>query len=141
GKGMWPNGDLAAGTGKKAFNWAMNDNAVTSSRGKPTFAQVKTWIDENRPMLIVENNDAHSVVLNGYNTEGELVYRTDPWTGTGGWVSLATWSISEYHVPPNLAPPLIARSDPDTNANGISDLNDDTDNDGISDFDEAHRFK
>lgn len=141
GKGMWPNGNLAAGTGKKAFNWAMNDNAVTSSRGKPTFAQVKTWIDENRPMLIVENSDAHSVVLNGYNTEGELVYRTDPWTGTGGWVSLATWSISEYHVPPNLTPPLIARSDPDTNANGISDLNDDTDNDGISDFDEAHRFK
>ena len=41
GQGMWPNGNLAAGTGKKAFDWAMNGQAVTSSRGKPTFAQVK----------------------------------------------------------------------------------------------------
>ena len=111
GLGMWPNGNLAAGTGKKAFDWAMNGNAVTSSRGKPTFNQIKSWIDAFRPMLVVENNDAHSVVLNGYNTEGELVYRTDPWTATGSWVSLASWNISEYHVPPRLAIPLIPRSD------------------------------
>lgn len=141
GKGMWPNGNLAAGTGKKAFDWAMNGNAVTSSRGKPTFAQIKTWIDGNRPLLVVENNDTHSVVLNGYNTEGELVYRTDPWTATGSWVSLASWNISEYHVPPNLAPPLIARSDPDANGNHISDLIDDSDGDGVPDFDEQQRFK
>lgn len=140
GKGMWPNGNIAAGTGKKVFDWAMNGNAVTSSRGKPTFNQIKAWIDADRPMLVVENNDAHSVVLNGYNTAGQLVYRTDPWTATGGWVSLVSWNISEYHVPPNLAPPLIPRSDPDTNNNGISDLIDDSDGDGISDFDEQHRF-
>jgi uncharacterized protein YfaP (DUF2135 family) len=141
GKGMWPNGDLAAGTGKKAFDWAMNGNAVTSSRGKPTFAQVKGWIDADRPILIVENNDAHSVVLSGYNTEGELVYRIDPWTATGGWVSLATWNVSEYHVAPKLAIPLIPRSDEDLNHNLISDLIDDTDNDGVSDFDERYRFR
>jgi uncharacterized protein YfaP (DUF2135 family) len=141
GLGMWPNGDLAAGTGKKAFDWAMNGNAVTSSRGKPTFAQIKAWIDANRPLLVVENSDSHSVVLNGYNTEGELVYRTDPWTATGSWVSLASWSISEYHVAPKLAIPLIPRSDEDLNRNLISDLIDDTDNDGVSDFDERYRFR
>ena len=51
GQGMWPNGNLATGAGKKAFDWAMNGQAVTSSRGKPTFAQVKAWIDADRPML------------------------------------------------------------------------------------------
>lgn len=140
GKGMWPNGNLAAGTGKKAFDWAMNDNAVTSSRGKPTFAQIKEWIDADRPLLIVENNDAHSVVLSGYNTEGELVYRIDPWTATGGWVTLASWNVSEYHVPPKLAIPLIPRSDEDLNNNRVSDLIEDSDNDGVADFDERHRF-
>lgn len=141
GKGMWPNGNLTAGTGKKAFDWAMNGQAVTSSRGKPTFAQIKGWIDADRPMLVVENNDAHSVVLNGYNTEGELVYRTDPWTATGAWVTLASWNISEHHVPPKLGIPLIPRSDEDLNGNHISDLIDDTDFDGVSDFDERNRFR
>ena len=141
GLGMWPNGDLATGTGKKAFDWAMNGNAVTSSRGKPTFAQIKAWIDADRPMLVVENSDTHSVVLNGYSTEGELVYRTDPWTATGAWVTLASWSISEYHVPPKLAIPLIPRSDEDLNHNLVSDLIDDTDFDGVSDFDERNRFR
>jgi len=141
GKGMWPNGNLAAGTGKKAFDWAMNDNPVTSSRGKPTFDQIKGWIDADRPLLVVENGDAHSVVLSGYDTEGQLVYRIDPWTATGAWVSLASWNISEYHVPPKLQIPLIPRRDEDLNNNLVSDLIEDSDNDGIADFDENHRFR
>lgn len=141
GKGMWPNGNLTTGTGLKVFDWAMNGNAVTSSRGKPTFNQIKGWIDADRPLLVVENGDAHSVVLNGYNTEGELVYRTDPWTASGSWVSLASWNISEYHVPPALASPLTPRSDEDLNNNSVSDLIDDSDGDGVSDFDERNRFR
>ena len=58
GIGMWPNELKNQGTGTNLFDWAMNGNAVTSSRGKPTFDQVKQFIDAGRPMLTVENNDA-----------------------------------------------------------------------------------
>ena len=133
GRGLWPNQHSTWGTGKNVFDWAMNGNAVTSSRGKPTFTQVKGWIDAGRPLLIVENNDRHSVVLDGYLdlVLWKLAHRVDPWTASGSWVSWDTWNVSEYHVPPAGVTP---RSDE-------ASVSADSDGDGIVDFDEINRFK
>ena len=139
GQGMWPNEYSTWGRGKNVFDWAMNGAAVTSSRGKPTFDQVKGWVDEDRPLLIVENNDQHSVVLDGYQDWPllKLAHRVDPSTSTGGWVLWATWNVSEYHVAPSGVTP---RSDEDLDSDGIADTIDDTDGDGVCDFDERIRF-
>ncbi len=140
GVGLWPNQQSTWGTGKNVFDWAMNGNAVTSSRGKPTFDQVKGWIDAGRPLLIVENNDSHSVVLDGYLDLifWELAHRVDPWTATVSWVSWASWSVTEYHVPPAGVTP---RSDDDVDGDSVADTIDDSDGDGICDFDEMNRFR
>lgn len=139
GSGMWPNELKTQGNGQNVFDWAMNGASVTSSRGKPTYDEIKTWLDAGRPLLVVENNDAHSVVLDGYR-DGllwNLAHRVDPWTATSSWVSWGSWDITEYHVPPVGVTP---RSDEDIDGDGIADTLDDTDNDGICDFDESQRF-
>lgn len=139
GHGLWPNEIATHGTGRNVFDWAMNNNAVTSSRGKPTYAQVKLWINDDRPILIVENNDAHSVVLDGYwdLLLFKLAHRVDPWTATSSWVRWNPWDVTEYHVAPA---GILPRSDEDLDSDGIVDTVDDSDNDGICDFDEQQRF-
>jgi regulation of enolase protein 1 (concanavalin A-like superfamily) len=131
GRGMWPCESVTQGsTTRCAFGWALNDSIPISSRGKPTFDQVRSWIDNNGPILIVENGDAHSVVMDGYDTNGNLAHRIDPWTPSGSWISWDTWRVSEYHVPPVGAS---ARSDE-------ASFSADSDGDGITDFDEINRF-
>ncbi|MBN1314096.1 MAG: SUMF1/EgtB/PvdO family nonheme iron enzyme, partial [Anaerolineales bacterium] len=139
GNGMWPNELSTCGRGKNIFNWAMNEASVMSSRGKPTFDQLKAWINEERPLLIVENYDQHSVVLDGYRDWPllKLAHRVDPWTSTGGWVLWATWNVSEYHVAPSGVTP---RSDEDVDGDSTADTIDDSDGDGVCDFDERVRF-
>jgi len=132
GKGMWPNQYSTWGEGKNAFDWVMNGAQVTSSRGKPSFDQVKGWIDQNRPLLVVENNDRHSVVVDGYLDWPllKLAYRVDPATATGDWMLWSSWNVSEYHVAPSGVTP---RSDEPT-------ISLDSDDDGIMDWDETTRW-
>lgn len=133
GQGLWPDELCTWGSGTAGdddvFTWAMDGGAIDCARGKPTFNQVRNWIDDGRPILIVENGDTHSVVLDGYNTTGNLAHRVDPWTGTGSWVDYASWNITEYHAPEVNTP----RSD---EANFAAD----SDGDGVTDFDETNRF-
>jgi Mg-chelatase subunit ChlD len=133
GLGMWPDEMCTWGSGTAgdddALTWAMNGNTNTCSRGKPTFAQIRGWIDAGRPCIFVENNDQHSTVMDGYNTQGNLVHRVDPWTASSSWVSFASWNVSEYHCPVVATP----RSDE-------SSLTLDSDGDGIVDFDEINRL-
>ena len=133
GVGLWPDELCTFGSGTAGdddvLRWAMNGAANTCKRGKPAFSDVRTWIDAGRPILIVENNDGHSVVLDGYDTNGNLAHRVDPWTSTASWISYASWNISEYHCPAIATP----RSDEAT-------FSADSDNDGVTDFDEANRF-
>ena len=138
-KGMWPNQNATQGNGTNVFDWAMNGASVTSSRGKPTFDEVKAWIDGQMPVLIVENSDSHSVVLDGYRDwlVLKLAHRVDPWTATAGWVLWPSWSVSEYHVAPAGVTP---RSDEDIDGDGVRDTIDDSDGDGLVDFDEINRF-
>ena len=143
GIGLWPNGSIISGTvrGRQLFDWAMNGNAVTSSRGKATFDQIIGWIDANRPMLVVEDHGTwlHSVVLDGYLDLPlfKFVHRIDPLTATGSWVLYSSWNLVEYHVPPTGVTP---RSDENADGDGVPDTVDDSDNDGVSDFDERNRF-
>ena len=133
GLGLWPDEMCTWGTGTAGdddvFTWAMNGGAIDCARGKPTFNQVRDWIDAGRPILVVENNDHHSVVLDGYDTDGNLAHRVDPSTATGSWASYATWNITEYHCPAVNAP----RSDE-------ASFSTDSDGDGVTDFDETNRF-
>jgi formylglycine-generating enzyme required for sulfatase activity len=140
GIGMWPNSLKLHGTGKNVFDWAMNGADVISSRGEPTFDDVKGWIDGNRPLLIVENGDRHSVVLDGYVdwVLSGLVHRVDPWTATSGWVLWDSWNVSEYHVAPSGVTP---RSDEDLDGDGVADTIQDSDGDGICNFDESTRWQ
>jgi Mg-chelatase subunit ChlD len=133
GKGLWPDERCTWGSGvvgdDDVFTWAMDGGSLDCSRGKPSFADIRAYIDAGRPVLIVENNDQHSVVCDGYDTTGQLLHRVDPWTNSGGWVSYATWNISEWHCPEINTP----RSDE------ISFWTD-SDGDGVVDFDEMNRF-
>jgi len=130
GKGLWPCQSGSWSTGDCVFGWALNGSAPTSIRGKPTFTQTRNWIDASRPILIVENNDQHSVVMDGYDTNGNLAHRVDPWTATASWVSWSSWNVSEYHVPPAGAS---VRSDE-------ASLSQDSDGDGIVNWDETTRL-
>lgn len=131
GRGMFPNERCTRGVGKNTFWWAMQDSSGICMRGKPTFDQVKGWIDAGRPILIGER-DVHAVVLAGYKEVRGRSYawRVDPWTKRGGWVRYSRWPITEYHVP---AAGVKPRSDEGSVAA-------DTDGDGIVDFDEENRF-
>ncbi len=133
GLGLWPDELCTWGTGTAGdddvFTWAMNGGTIDCGQGKPTFTQVRDWIDAGRPLLVVENNDRHSVVLDGYDTDGNLAHRVDPWTATGSWVSYATWNITEYYCPEVNTP----RSDE-------ASFSADSDGDGVTDFDEINRF-
>ena len=133
GLGLWPDELCTWGTGTAGdddvFTWAMNGGTIDCGQGKPTFTQVRDWIDAGRPLLVVENNDRHSVVLDGYDTDGNLAHRVDPWTATSSWVSYATWNITEYHYPAMNAP----RSDK-------ASFSADSDGDGITDFYEINRW-
>lgn len=119
GQGLWPDENATCGSGNNISNWAMNNATVTSSRGRPTYVQVKGWIDDGRPVLIVENGGRHSVVLDGYRDWPlrKEAHRVDPWTATGAWMVYDSWSITEYHVAPSSVTP---RSDEDVDNDGHS---------------------
>ena len=150
---IWPNQQFREKDNEKALNvfgWAMNNSPITSGYGKPDFVQIKEWIDDKRPILLVEkrlswdfleewdwdipiSNYLHSVVISGY-TDGlaiDTVTKIDPHSGTSYpqiWATL--WNVVEYHVAPA---GITAVSDEPS-------LNIDTDGDKITDFDELMRF-
>ncbi len=101
GIGLWPNATCTQGGAKNVMWWAMNDASGACSRGKPSFAQVKSWINASRPLLIVENNDAHSVVLDGYWEfnlfvfSWQFAHRVDPWTAR---VLGLVWQLEHQRV-------------------------------------------
>ena len=144
GKGLWPNAwfrcleidkkSLSECKDKRnIFGWAMNTASITSGEGKPSFEQIKQWIDEDRPILIVERNPLHSVVISGYREGLFLDYATriDPWTGTSNEVVWTTkWDIEEFHVAPADVTPFAQEAS----------IYQDTDSDGVVNFDEEVRF-
>jgi formylglycine-generating enzyme required for sulfatase activity len=137
GHTMWPNEQSTQGSGRNIFDWAM-DAPVYSSRGKPSYYQVVNWINHGQPLLLSEN-DTHAVLAIGHASLSgiESVLRLDPMTLSRAWVAWSSWNITEYHVPPASATP---RSDEDTDGDSVPDTLQDSDNDGMTDFDEMIRF-
>ena len=140
GIGMWPH--VIGRSGIPAIDWALNLPAGSVPRvvGKPTFSQVKNWIDNARPILAIipSGGGTHAVVIDGYddpdntpNTADDRIHVIDPWTGTESIFAFASYSFNSYYVPPSGA---AARSNEQS-------LTQDSDGDGIVDFDETNRFK
>lgn len=135
--------DLAHGAGTTAgqigdaLAWALNGATLDGGMGKPTFAQIKTWIDAARPICtgIAIGPSRHVVVIDGYteNTDAAVqdLHIVDPWTASEDQtVDYGTYDVRLAHAPPADA---TARSD----EAGVST---DSDGDGIVDFDETQRF-
>ena len=113
---------------RDALTWAFNGAAITYSYAKPEFNEIRGWIDAGRP--VGSGIPGHAVVIDGYNTAGELIHVIDPWTGTESSIAWATFGFTWAQVPPAGA---AARSDE-------ASLTQDSDSDGIVDFDEINRF-
>ena len=132
------------------LNWALGVDVglepplVSLQWGKPTFAEIKSWVDANRPSITVfgNPNSSHARVMDGYFEIGthQKIHLLDPWTrdtGAGqdkGWVNYADDNIIAYWVGPagpGGAPKV--KSDEAT-------MQGDFDHDDILDFDEINRF-
>jgi len=134
-----PEGDLGHGRGtqaldeiRDALSWALNDVSIEYQSSKPTFAQIKGWIDSGRPILRrhLVGSSGHATVIDGYEDTGEMAHMIDPGIGAENSLPYSTLDVNQVWVPPASA---TARSDE------IS-LGLDTDADGIVDFDEIFRF-
>jgi len=132
-----PEDDLGHGLGTSyaqyldAISWACSGATVDGGITKPTFAQIKAWIDANRPLGIAINN-SHAVVIDGYTKNGtDEIHVIDPWTGTeDSTIEYSTYNITGHYV-------AAAGS---TGRNDEASISTDSDGDGIVDFDEINRF-
>jgi formylglycine-generating enzyme required for sulfatase activity len=143
-----PETDLGYGTGPQEeeiidwLDWALGDpHAVTYSSGKPDFSLIVQWVNEDRAIGSII--PGHMRVIDGYN-DGPLgmdfVHVLDPTLGEQ-WKLYSTDPIEAVWIGPsgsNSAPNVL--SDEDNEGDGISDMVDDSDGDGVVDFDEQHRF-
>ena len=155
-KGGPPDGDLGHNVGvapppspaeTNALAWALGVNAATipAQAGKPTFAKIKEWIDASRP--IMTRIPGHMRVIDGYfefallSVNWQFIHLLDPWD-RAKWVNYADDNIAHVWVgPAGAAGAPGVKSDEDVDRDGIADTVDDSDNDGVCDFDERNRFK
>ena len=144
-----PEGDLGHGRGTTygqvdtSLSWALGTD-ISRQSGKPTFDQIKEWIDASRP--IGSAIPGHMRVIDGYRevndgtTTRQFIHLLDP-GDRAKWVQYDSDNIRAVWVGPTGqggAPNV--RSDEDEDNDGIADTVDDLDGDGICDFDERNRF-
>ena len=151
-KGGGPEGDLGHGRGvppppdlteTNTLSWTLGVN-VPVQAGKPTFAQIKGWIDADRP--IMARIPGHMRVIDGYlefsilGKTWEFIHLLDP-LSRATLVAYADDNIAHVWVGPagTTGAPNV-RSDEDMDNDGTADTMDDSDGDGICDFDERNRF-
>ena len=105
---------------------------------------MKTWLDNNQPFITLR--PGHFRVVDGYRefqsgaTTVQQVHLLDPWNNAC-WVNWSDDLTSTVWVGPSGtggAPNV--RSDEDMDGDGVSDTMDDSDGDGLVDFDERNRF-
>jgi hypothetical protein len=117
--------------GGQMLSWALGGAAFDYDYAKPTFNQVKGWIDGGRPVMRFFNG--HQTVIGGYRTLADSTQQIrlfDPWSGTT-WENYSSLSITCYYVAPASAPDV--RSDEPA-------IWSDADGDGVMDWDEQNRF-
>lgn len=132
-----PQNDLGHGKGIVGLNivnllsWALDGESIVRIMGKPGFDEIKYWIDLNIP-VIRDNGESHFItVIDGYDTNGEMVYVIDPLTGTINKISYASLDVFVMWIV--FGESITARSDEPT-------IWMDSDSDGVIDFDEIDRF-
>ena len=145
-----PDDDLGHGKGTSlaqidsAVSWALG-TTISRQNGKPTFDQIKAWIDADRPIGSVI--PGHMRVIDGYKEFGvgpitmRFIHLLDPWN-RARWVLYSFDNIQAVWVGPagtGGAPNV--RSDEDVDGDSIADTIDDSDGDGVCDLDERNRFK
>lgn len=147
GIGLWPN-DAALPGNAHGFilQWAMGGKAVTTiAPAAFTFAQLKTWIDANRPVVVVEDTGTslHTCIIDGYTDISvlglsiQIMHWIDPWTAKETSRAFGSVPLRRVHAP---AADSAGRSDPDEDGDGTAETSDDSDGDGMVDLDERHRF-
>lgn len=134
-----PNNDVAHNKGwyyhdeeDEGISWALGTTIIATG-GKPSFNAIKAWINANRPIMF--RNPGHMMVMDGYREQGgnQYIHVLDPdqppdcWR----WQDYSTQTIDGHWPGPASAP--YVRSDE-------SSVSNDTDGDGIVDFDETYRF-
>jgi len=113
------------------LKWALNEASVYRLNGKPGFDEIQYSIDSNRP-IIRDHGENHLItVIDGYETEGQMVHVIDPLTGTESKIPYNDLDVFVVWIP--IGEIITARSDEPT-------IWMDSDSDGITDFDEANRF-
>lgn len=149
---------------KAAADWALNGPEVIGYSA-PTFDQIKTWIDEGRPIIAqvkspIGAGDSlvdHVLLITGYEIREEApnnwLYWLDPYEPPpplspqgkpvafrSGWAETTGMPLHVWVGPagPDAAPNVL--SDEDEDNDNVPDTVDDSDLDGIVDFDERHRF-
>ncbi|NIM95372.1 MAG: hypothetical protein GTO18_16880 [Anaerolineales bacterium] len=140
----WPVGDLGHNVptlntvARDLMSWALKDTPVTMSRGKPTFNQIKGWIDDGKGVMVWV--PGHAIVLRGwaiYNgTHPDIpagtryVIYNDPWDARMHVVQYESINLIFYFVPDGTP----------TGREQESSVKEDPDNDSIMTFDERRRF-
>lgn len=113
------------------LSWALNDAQITfRGQGSFTFGDLRRLIDDGRPTLVAI--PGHAMVLRGYSDTGTTQWLSisDPWDNrVERYAFRNDLLIGIWEHPTNVA----ARMQED----GISQ---DTDGDGVVDFDETERF-
>lgn len=117
---------LDVGMAAEALSWALNNVSIEHQTGKPLYEQIVQWINSGRP--IMRTWGAHYTVIDGY--DGQYIHVINPWTGIESKILYDDLDIYNIWIPPSNA---TARNDEPT-------IWQDSDNDGICDFDEINRF-
>ncbi len=146
-----PEDDLGHGIGfTGVFYGLQTSDAVTWALGTsqwiyafmPSFESIRSWIDEDRAIMACVQG--HCFVINGYKISPDGSYKVvsylDPWSGetSNRYADLGVLDV--YVGPAGAAGAPDVKSDEDVDNDGIADTVDDSDGDGICDFDERNRF-
>jgi hypothetical protein len=85
----------------EGISWALN-TTITTPGGKPAFSDIKTWIDDDRPIMF--RRPGHMMVIDGYRDDatGQFVHVLDPDQPPDleRWQDYSTQTISGYWVGP-----------------------------------------
>ncbi len=117
-----------------ALQWALGGVISDYIGYKPAFSEIRSWIDSGRPILRRDmSGDWHATIIDGYDLSGEKVHLLDPGDGSASYVSYSTLVVWSVWVSPSKSQ-VTPRNDEST-------LRQDSDNDGVCDFDEINRFR
>jgi outer membrane protein assembly factor BamB len=135
-----PQDDLGHGHGvvgvsiPQLLTWSLNGPHDVRFNGKPDFSTIVYLIDRDHPIIRDEDTPNHPItIIDGYDTDGEMVHVIDPLTGVESIVPYESVSIFVVWVVSPRADVGEVKSDEPT-------IWMDSDSDGVVDFDETNRF-